>query len=213
MPADRRGDQAGRLLIEAAKKTLSTDFILEPDAMRILSEAGISVPPHAVAATAEEAAAAARKLGFPVCIKVVSRDIIHKSDVGGVKLNIRDEAMAKDAFFALEKICQGKAFSGVIIYPMLPKGDELIMGLTRDPQFGPVVAFGMGGVFTEVFRDVALRVAPLSHDEALGMIQSVKAYKILCGAKRRREKGYLRALRHARCGYPNSCSFTMTSPK
>ncbi|MEG1548420.1 MAG: acetate--CoA ligase family protein [Clostridia bacterium] len=169
--------------VNIAQKPLGLSVVLEPDAMRLLCAQGIPVPPHTLVKSGEEACEAAQKLGYPVCMKIVSKDIIHKSDVGGVKLGIGDAAAARRAFDELERVCAGKSFSGVLVYPMLKKGDELIIGLTRDPQFGPVVAFGMGGVYTEVFRDVALRIAPLSKDEAMDMIRSVKAYKLLAGAR------------------------------
>lgn len=170
------------------KKKLDIPWVLEPDAINLLDEMGIVTPPHAFAKTAAQAVEAAARIGYPVCMKVVSRDIIHKSDVGGVKLNLMDAEAVSGAFAALEGICQGKSFSGAMVYPMLKKGEEFIMGLTRDPQFGPVVAFGMGGVFTEVFRDVALRIAPLSKEAALDMIRSIKAAPILEGARGQEKK-------------------------
>lgn len=173
----------GLLRADVPAKPLGKDFILEPDAMEILDHLGISTPPHGVAHTSVEAASIAKGLGFPVCMKIVSRDILHKSDVGGVKLNIRDESEAEAAFAALRAVCDGHDFSGAIVYPMLAKGVEVIMGLVRDATFGPVAVFGLGGVFTETMRDISLMVAPLSHDEALAMIRSVKAYKLLSGAR------------------------------
>ena len=170
------------------KKKLGISQVLEPDAINLLDEIGIPTPNHAFVKSKDEAAEAAASIGYPVCMKVVSKDIIHKSDVGGVKLNLNDAEAVKQAFAALEAICEGKAFSGAMVYPMLKKGDEFIMGLTRDPQFGPVVAFGMGGVFTEVFRDVALRVAPLTKESALDMIRSIKAAPILEGARGQQKK-------------------------
>lgn len=167
---------------------LGLSQVLEPDALNILQEMGIPTPPHAFVPSGEAAVEAAARIGYPVCLKVVSKDIIHKSDVGGVKLNLGDEGAVLGAFAALEAICAGKSFSGAMVYPMIKKGEELIMGLTRDPQFGPVAAFGMGGVFTEVFRDIALGIAPLTKEAALDMIRSIKAAPILEGARGQQKK-------------------------
>ena len=175
--------KSGCLAPEQTPVPLKKPYLLEPDAMDILSSLGVQTPPHFVAHTEAEAAEYAGKLGYPVCMKVVSRDIIHKSDVGGVKLNIADDGAAREAFAALNGICAGKDFSGVILYPMLKKGVEVIMGLVRDATFGPVVAFGLGGIFTEILKDVSMTAAPLSLDEARSLIASVRAYKLLTGAR------------------------------
>lgn len=179
----KHGAPHGELHVNVTKKPLKRDFLLEPDCMGILEELGIHVPQYFVAQSPEEAEHYAGEIGYPVCMKVVSRDIIHKSDVGGVKLNIADGAAAREAFQALKGICADKDFSGVILYPMLKKGVEVIMGLTRDPQFGPVVVFGLGGIFTEILKDIVLRPAPISQAEALDMIGAIKAYKLLSGAR------------------------------
>lgn len=173
----------GCLKIDEAPRSLKKTYLLEPDCMELLHEAQIRVPPYRLAKNAEEAERYAGELGYPLCMKVVSRDIVHKSDVGGVKLNIRDAAEAKRAFEEIEAVCAGKEFAGAILYPMLQKGVEVILGLTRDPQFGPIVAFGSGGVYTEALKDVVLRPAPLDKQEAMDMIRSAKAYTLLAGAR------------------------------
>ncbi len=157
--------------------------LLEPEAMDLLGRNGIPVPPHRFVHSAEEAAAGARALGFPVVMKVVSPQILHKSDVGGVVLHIDSEEKAKEAFWHLEKIAEGRDFQGAVLYPMLKGGREVILGLTRDPMFGPVVAFGLGGVYTEALKDVVFRVAPVSVPQAMEMIQSIQSYRILQGIR------------------------------
>ena len=128
------------------------------------------------------AAAAARDT--ELVMKVVSPQIIHKSDVGGVILHISTPEQAGEAFDRLEKIGEGKDFRGAILCPMLrEQGSEVILGLTRDSQFGPVVAFGMGGIYTEVLKDVTFRVAPVSEETAREMIGEIKMYPLLKGVR------------------------------
>ncbi|MDR1650670.1 MAG: acetate--CoA ligase family protein, partial [Synergistaceae bacterium] len=157
--------------------------LLEPDAMALLRENGISVPEFRFAKNEEEAAEAAEKIGFPVVVKVVSPEIVHKSDRGGVALGVGDADGVREAFRRMRGICDGGDFRGVVVYPMLKAGKEAIIGLTNDPTFGPVVAFGMGGVYTEVLRDITFRVAPVSEIQALGMIREIKMYPLLRGTR------------------------------
>ncbi|MCX6028014.1 MAG: acetate--CoA ligase family protein [Chloroflexi bacterium] len=158
-------------------------FVLEPDAMAWLRENGIPTPEFRFAADAETAVQGCRELGYPVVMKVVSPDILHKSERGGVKLNIADDAGARAAFDAIGQAAAGADFRGVVIYPMVRGAQEVLVGLSRDPQFGPVLAFGLGGIYTEVLRDVALRVAPIDRAEAGAMIRSLRAFPILAGVR------------------------------
>jgi acetyltransferase len=157
--------------------------IPEPEAMKLLQEEGIPAPPFLTACSAGEAAGCAEKLGFPVVMKVVSPEIIHKSDAGGVILNVRNAEEAAGAFDRLREVARDKTFHGVIIYPMLSFDREIILGISRDPDFGPVVAFGLGGIYTEVFRDISFRVAPIDVPEALEMIRSIRSFPILAGIR------------------------------
>jgi acetyltransferase len=100
-----------------------------------------------------------------------------------VLLDINDDEAARDAFDALEQAAEGKDFRGVVVYPMIRDGQEVLLGLSRDPQFGPVVAFGLGGIYTEVWRDVALRVAPIDRAEAERMIREIKSFPLLKGVR------------------------------
>jgi len=168
----------------AAKGFLPGDGpVLEPDGMALLKENGIPVPEFRFAATSSEVAAACQSLGYPVVMKVVSPQILHKSDCGGVELNIADDAAALAAFGRIEKAAAGMDFRGVVIYPMLKGGREVILGLTRDVQFGPVVAFGLGGIYTEVLKDIVLRVAPVDKAGAQEMIRSIRTFPILKGIR------------------------------
>lgn len=163
--------------------TADKNRLLEPEAMTVLQENHIPVPTHAFVATKEEAMSSAKKIGFPLVMKIVSPQIIHKSDCGGVILPINTEEEAGEAFEKLETIGKGKDFRGVLMVPMLKGGREVIFGLTRDPQFGPVVAFGMGGIYTEVLKDISLRIAPIDKATAMEMIHELKTCPILAGVR------------------------------
>ena len=167
----------------ASPKSELKSVLLEHEAMELLKENGIAVPEFRFAEKRESAVQAAKAIGYPVVMKVVSPEILHKSDVGGVKLGIADDGAAGDAFGALEEAAKDKSFKGVFIRPMFNGGKEVILGLTVDEQFGPVVAFGMGGIYTEIMRDVALSIAPVNEAGAMEMIKKVKVYKILEGAR------------------------------
>jgi acetyltransferase len=155
----------------------------EPEAMRLLNDHGIPSPPFLSAGSAEEAAERAGELGFPVVMKIVSPGIIHKSDAGGVILNIENAGDARAAFNRLREIAGKNIFNGVIIYPRVQFDRELILGISRDQDFGPVAAFGMGGIYTEVFQDVVFRPAPVDIPEALDMIRSIRSFPILAGSR------------------------------
>ena len=155
--------------------------MLEPQAMNWLGQNGIPVPAFHFCEDTEAAVVACESLGYPVVMKVVSPQIIHKSDVGGVMVNIRHEVQAKTAFEQLSLNAKGKDFRGVVIYPMINSLQEVLIGLTMDPQFGPVIAFGLGGIYTEVWRDISLRVGPLTRENALEMIHSIRGSKLLTG--------------------------------
>ena len=168
---------------KAKAKDKITGPVLEPEAMMILKEIGIAVPQHRFVTAKADAALACKELGLPVAMKVVSPKILHKSDFGGVKLNIRTEEEAEKAFEAINALARDYDFQGVVIYPMASGGTEVILGLTRDRQFGPIVAFGLGGIYTEVLKDIVLHTAPIAKAEALGLIKSIRCFKILEGVR------------------------------
>lgn len=178
---------AVKALIEKAKGE-SRDLLLS-ESMEVLGHYGIPAAPWAAATTLEQVKQAARKIGYPVVIKVIAEKISHKSDVGGVKVNLVDEEALAAAYHDLmDRIRQadpGAQVDGVMVQPMISGGFELIVGGRQDAQFGPVVLVGMGGIFVEIIKEVALRVAPISKQEAMAMIEELRGASILQGARGR----------------------------
>lgn len=157
----------------------------EIESKRMLKEAGIPVVETVLAASGEEAAAVSEKIGYPVVLKIMSPDITHKTDAGGVKLGL---ATAEEVKSAYEQIVQAAknydpqaVIDGVSVQKMAEPGIEVIVGMTRDPQFGPVVMFGLGGVQVELLKDVAFRIVPLEKEDASRMIREIKSFKLLDG--------------------------------
>jgi acetyltransferase len=153
---------------------------------QILGAYGIPVPKYGGAKTAKEALEIADRIGYPVAMKILSSDIVHKTDIGCVKLDVGRE-MVTETFFEIihraEKYTSARRIEGVLIQEMIEGGKEVIVGMKRDPHFGPLIMFGLGGIYVEVFKDVSFGIAPLSKDDALEMIKTVKAYRILRGVR------------------------------
>ena len=155
------------------------------EALLLIAERGINCAAFGLADSPEIASEIAQQQGFPVALKISSPDIVHKSDAGGVELNLNTPAAVKKAYDqVLARV--GKRFpqaqiDGVLVNKMAPPGQEVIIGMNRDPQFGPIILFGLGGVLVEIFRDVALRHLPLTRQDALEMIKEIKGYPILAG--------------------------------
>lgn len=160
-------------------------FLLEPEAKSICAKYGIPVTKSIVAHTSDEAVDSAEKMGYPVVLKIVSPDVIHRSDVGGVKVGIQNpEDVGRSYVEILESVKKkvvGAKIAGVLVQDMVPPTTEVIVGAIKDPQFGPAVMFGLGGVFVELLKDVTFRIAPVTLAEALEMITEVKAYPLLMG--------------------------------
>lgn len=168
---------------------LAPGTMSEPDALALLAEAGVPVVAHRVVHSADEAAAAAEAIGDAVVVKIVSADIPHKSDVGGVALGLRGAAQARAAFertrdHALSARPDAR-LDGALVARMLSGGVECIAGVHRDPVFGPVLMFGLGGIHVETLRDVSLRALPITRDDALAMVRGLRAFAILDGARGR----------------------------
>jgi len=158
----------------------------ESEGKEILRAYGVNIPMEITAKTPEEAAQAAAKIGFPVVMKIDSPDIAHKSDVGGVMVGVNSEEGVRQAFeLMMSKVrsrVPGATLNGITICQMV-KGKEVLMGMTRDEQFGPVITFGLGGVFVEIMKDVSQRIAPLTRHDVDSMVRSIRSYPILTGAR------------------------------
>jgi acetyl-CoA synthetase (ADP-forming) len=159
--------------------------LLEPEAKTICAEYGVSVNKFSLATNEKEAVEQAEKIGYPIVLKIVSQDIIHKSDAGGVKVNLKTAAEVEAAYKTiLENAKKYKAdakIDGIIVQEMAPQGTEVIVGAVKDPQFGPTVMFGLGGIFVELLKDVNFRVAPLTIVDAKEMITQLQAFPLLNG--------------------------------
>ncbi len=161
----------------------------EQESKEILEACGFVTPKGSVATTAEQAANAADQLGYPVVLKIWSPDIIHKSDVGGVRVGIESRQEVIDSFdlmmYRIPKKMPDADILGVLVQEMCRSGQEVSLGMTRDPHFGPLMMFGMGGIFVEVLKDVSFYLAPLTAEEAKTMLVNTRTYKLLQGARSR----------------------------
>lgn len=173
-------------IIDKARKDGRTS-LTEIEAKGVFEAYGMPTTKIGLAKTEEESIAIAKKIGYPIVMKIVSPDILHKSDAGGVKVNIKDEAGAREAFNTIMK--NAKAYKadadihGIAVQEMAPWGTETILGSVNDPTFGPTIMFGLGGIFVEVLKDVTFRVTPVTSAEAEEMIGEIKGAKILAGAR------------------------------
>ncbi|NMC55392.1 MAG: acetate--CoA ligase family protein [Chloroflexi bacterium] len=176
--------EVARELLERNEKSSSVG---ESDTRPILNAYGIPVVEGEFASTGSMAAAIAEKMGYPVVMKIVSPDILHKSDMGGIRLNISDQESVLTAFYEMVEDVQRKMpkarIEGVLIERMAIKGSEVIIGMKRDPSFGPMMMFGLGGIYVELFKDVGFCISPSSREEVLVMIQSTRAGHLLAGLR------------------------------
>jgi acetyltransferase len=179
---DRPADARGEAESEAEPLPFPPEApVLEPDAVSFLEKEGFPFPDHRHLRSADRIADAVRALGFPLVMKVVSPQILHKSDVGGVRLGLRDEGQVREAFADMETRFAEREFRGVMLYRQVSEGLEIIAGIKQDPTFGPVVLSGAGGVLTELVRDSAVRIAPLGPGEAEEMLSGLKISRMLSG--------------------------------
>ncbi len=160
-------------------------YLGEIDGLDVLKSYGFNTLPTILAQTEKEAASHAERVGYPVVMKIVSSQIIHKSDAGGVKLSLKTIEEVKEAFKKIisnaKKYNPDAVVDGVLVQKMATAGREVILGMNRYPVFGPLIMFGMGGIFVEIFKDVVFRIAPVGRNNAIRMIRSIKSYPILSG--------------------------------
>jgi len=163
-----------RAIIDASRER---GWVLEPDAKRLLAMAGLDVPRFKWAKASREAVTSASEIGYPVVAKVVSPNVLHKSDAGGVEVGITDEKRLTEVFKRFKKM---EGFEGILVEETLT-GTELIIGSKVDEQFGPVILLGIGGIAVEVYKDTAIRMAPLSPADMQSMVSSLEAHSIIEG--------------------------------
>jgi len=172
-------------IIQKAKKQKRS--LLETEAKELLREYKIPVPDFKLIKNEEEISKIREAIDYPIVMKIVSPDIIHKSDAGGVKVGIKNEEEAniayQDIMYSVKKYKREAKITGVIAYKIIPQATEIIIGMMKDPHFGPVAMFGLGGIFVEVLKDVSFRIIPLEERDAREMITEIKGYEILKGAR------------------------------
>ncbi len=159
----------------------------DSEARDVLEAYGIALPKSGLAATPDEAVTLAEQIGYPVVMKIASPDILHKSDIGGIKLNIMSASEVRDAFdllvYRAQRFMPDATIWGCQIQQMVKGGREVIIGVNRDPQFGPLIMFGLGGIYVEAMKDVTFRVAPIDRRNAKEMLGEIRAYKLLRGVR------------------------------
>jgi acetate---CoA ligase (ADP-forming) subunit beta len=175
--------QTSKIINQAQKE--GRKALLETEAKIICDEYGIPVTRFKVAKSDKEAELYAEELGYPIVLKIISEDIIHKSEAGGVIVNLKNVSEVNDGYKRiLENAIKYNAkakIAGVLVQEMAPKSTEVIIGAIKDPQFGQTLMFGLGGIFVEILKDVTFKVAPLTKEDAQEMITQVKAYPLLKG--------------------------------
>jgi acyl-CoA synthetase (NDP forming) len=177
--------QAARAVCQAALAAQGSGWLSAEDVRRVLAALALPLPRGGFCRTADEAALMASQLGFPVAVKLASRQIVHKTDVGGVHLHLHDETAVRAAFTEIQnRLAQDgqlNAMDGVVVQPMISGGVELMIGVTQDPSFGPLIGFGLGGIHVEILKDVCFRVTPITDRDAREMVRSIKGYRLLEG--------------------------------
>ena len=175
---------AGQKIFEKARKE-GRAVLTEIEAKELLRQAGINVVETRLAVSKEQAVAISQQFGFPVVLKIVSADVVHKTDAGGVKLGLKTTVQVGKAWDEIMKSVK-KAFpnakiEGVSVQPMAKPGVEVIIGMSKDAQFGPVLMFGLGGIFVEIIKDVSFRIVPLLKRDAGEMVREIKGFPLLKG--------------------------------
>ncbi len=182
---------AATAILNAARSS-GKSYLTEEEAIQVLGAYKLPVLDSKLINSAEEAARVAAQIGFPTVMKIISDDIIHKFDVGGVVLDVKSEQEAKEAFkqiMTTVKQRQPEArLKGILVRKMIPTGEEVILGVKRDPAFGAVLMFGLGGIFVEIMKDVTFRVAPLTRHDAETMVSGIRAFPLLNGARGRQAR-------------------------
>ncbi len=182
--------KADRTLVKRALAAVLAEgrrSIGERDTREIISAYGFQVPKSVLATTAGEAVKAAESLGFPVVMKIASPDILHKSDIGGVKVGLEGSEDVESTFLDMKgrarRLMPEARLEGVLVQEMVSGGKEVILGMSKDPQFGPMLMFGLGGIYVEVLKEVTFRIAPINRDDAHEMVTGIRSYALLSGVR------------------------------
>jgi len=179
-------DAAVSRIFETASED-GRDFLFEHESKTLCGLYGLPVTKIMVAETEDKAVRDAEEIGFPVVLKIVSPQVLHKSDAGGVLINIKDEEGVREGYRKILENVKAHVpdaeITGILVQEMAPNGTEVIVGSTKDPTFGPTIMFGLGGIFVEILKDVSFRLAPINRTDAEEMVKEIKAYKILEGAR------------------------------
>ncbi len=174
-----------RAMCSAAVGQRGAGWLTTEETRQVLNAMRLPVQPGGLARTADAAAALATRTGYPVAVKLASHRIVHKTEIGGVRLNLADEQAVRTAFDAIKtrvaQSDQSDAMEGVLVQPMLTGGVEVMVGVTHDPLFGPLIAFGLGGIHVEILGDVQFRITPLTDRDAAEMVRGIKGYRLLTG--------------------------------
>jgi acyl-CoA synthetase (NDP forming) len=177
--------RVARTVCQGVLKERGAGWLSAEEIRKVLSALSLPLPKGGLGRTADEAADMARAIGFPVAAKLASRKIIHKTEVGGVYLNLSSEAAVREAFAEIQaRLAQEKnldAMDGVLVQSMISDGVELMVGVTEDPLFGPLIAFGLGGIHVEILRDVCFRVTPITDRDAREMVRGIRGFRLLEG--------------------------------
>ena len=173
-----------KAILTRAKKEKRT-VLTEVESKELVEKAGINVVRAKLATSMKEAVALSKEVGFPVVLKIASADVVHKSDAGGVTVDVKNATQVSNAYREIMTSIKQKypkaAIDGVSVQPMAKPGVEVIIGMTKDAQFGPVLMFGLGGIFVEILKDVSFRIVPLAPRDAAEMIRDIKGYPVLEG--------------------------------
>jgi acetyl coenzyme A synthetase (ADP forming)-like protein len=177
--------QDARAICEQARREHGAAWLSGEEVRKVLSAFALPVSPGGICLSADEAAKLASRLGFPVALKLASRTIVHKTEFGGVRLNLESEAAVRQAFLEIQqRVAKDNKIAemdGVLIQPMISEGVELMIGITQDPLFGPLIGFGLGGIHVEILKDVCFRVTPITDRDAAEMVRGIKGYRLLEG--------------------------------
>ena len=177
--------QEARSICEQVLRHSGASWLSSEETRGVLSAFALPLPPGGICQNADEAASMGRQIGFPVALKLASRTIVHKTEFGAVRLGLIDEAAVKHAFDEIQQSLENagrlREMDGVLLQPMVSDGIELMIGVTQDPLFGPLIGFGLGGIHVEILKDVCFRVTPITDRDATKMVRSIKGYRLLEG--------------------------------